>query len=220
LLDENELIPDMRLDDLRKHPLPFFPAGAGWYFQQFLKWAFASVCSPYEGYLVWDADTILLRPLSFQDTQGKTLLTPSTEYHEPYFQTFEALLGIRPRERCSFISQHQWIEVPILRELTGRIEQNSELSWPWQIMHNLRGTGSNLFSEYETYGHFCRTYHPESCSLRDLPWIREGRKLAGFPPDPAKMAALSNRFAFASFESNRALKGFCVHWLRKLLGWY
>jgi hypothetical protein len=220
LLDENELIPEMRLADLRKLPLPFFPSGAGWYFQQFLKWSFASLCSAEESYLIWDADTILLRPISLQDAQGRTLLTQSTEYHDPYFATFEAMFGIRPGEKCSFISQHQWIEVSILRELIGRIEQNSERAWPWEIMHKLRGAGSNLFSEFETYGHYCRTYHPGSCVIRELPWTRDGRTLAGFPPDPSRLTDLSTRYAFASFESNRSLKGLCVHWLRKLLHWY
>ncbi len=220
LIDQDELIPGMTLSKLREYPLPFFPAGAGWYFQQFLKWGFAGTCDPSEGYLIWDADTILLRPLEFKDNDGRTLLTTSSEYHEPYFETYEALLGHRPHERISFISQHQWIEVNILRQLLDDISGMNGRNWPWEIMAKLRGDGTNLFSEYETYGHYCLTRHPEACALRQLPWSRDGRSLAGFPPHPVKLPSLTDRFAFVSFESNRSLKGRCVHRLRKILHWY
>lgn len=220
LIDQDEIIPGMTIANLREYPLPFFPAGAGWYFQQFLKWGFSSTCDPNEGYLIWDADTILLRPLEFKDSQGRTFLTTSSEYHEPYFETYEALLGHRPNDRISFISQHQWIEVKLLRQLLDAISGTDGLNWPWEILANLRGKGTNLFSEYETYGHYCRTKHPEASALRQLPWTRDGRALAGFPPDAFKLSSLSDCFAFVSFESNRSIKGWCVHRLRKLLGWY
>ncbi|MCX6875075.1 MAG: DUF6492 family protein [Verrucomicrobia bacterium] len=222
LLDEDGMVPGMTLAELRKHPLPFFPVGAGWYFQQFLKWAFADTCAADEGYLIWDADTILLRPLEFRDAEGRTLLTTSAEFHQPYFETFEALFGKRPAERISFISQHQWIEAGTLKELLGEIESRNPLGngWAWTVIDHLRGKGTNLFSEYETYGHYCRLRHPGRCVLRTAPWTRAGRQLAGFPPTPAKLQDLAEQYAFASFESNRSIRGHCVHWLRKLSGWY
>ena len=58
LWDESELVPHMSLKDLRKMPLSFFPTGAGWYFQQFLKYAFVNVSNDDEYYLIWDADTV------------------------------------------------------------------------------------------------------------------------------------------------------------------
>jgi hypothetical protein len=220
LMDQDDMIPGMTIANLRDYPLPFFPAGAGWYFQQCLKWGFSSHCDPDEGYLIWDADTILLRPLEFKDSQGRTFLTTSPEYHEPYFETFEALLGLRPDERISFISQHQWIEVTLLHQLLDKIRDTTGHDWAWGIMGNLRGEGTNLFSEYETYGHYCLTMHKERCSMRKLPWSRDGRGLAGYPPVAGKLPALSDRFAFVSFESNHSLKGWCVHRLRGILHWY
>jgi hypothetical protein len=220
LMDQDEMISGMTIANLRDYPLPFFPAGAGWYYQQLLKWGFSSHCDLDEGYLIWDADTILLRPLEFKDNQGRIFLTTSSEYHEPYFETYEALLGHRPNDRISFISQHQWIEVKLLRELLGVISGTDGRNWPWEIMAKLRGDGTNLFSEYETYGHYCLTRHPEACALRQLPWSRDGRSLAGFPPRSIKLPSLSDRFAFVSFESNRSFRGWCVHRLRKILHWY
>lgn len=220
LLDENEMIPGMNLRDLRSTPLPFFPAGAGWYFQQFLKWACADLFTSERGYLIWDADTVLLRPLEFRDPTGKTWLTTSKEYHPPYFETIQELLGFSPARRVSFISQHQWIDSDLLKELLERIGGGSERGWAWEIISRMRGKGTNLFSEYETYGHYCLSRHPERCVVREVSWTRAGRRVAGFPPQPARLEALAGDYAFASFESNRSLRGHCVHWLRKLLKWY
>ena len=112
------------------------------------------------------------------------------------------------------------MEPGILRELTARIESRTGEAWPWAILKRLCGDGTNLFSEYETYGHYLRLRHPEKCVVRELPWTRDGRRLSGFPPSPAQLEGLAERFAFASFESNRSLKGWCVHRLRRLLNWY
>ena len=222
LWDENDLVPDMTLQALKAYPLPFFPAGAGWYFQQFLKWAFVEVSNSDSHYLIWDADTVPLRHLDFFDPEGRPYLTTSSEYHQPYFQTFEALTAIRPLDHTSFISQHQIIDKAILRELLNEIIVNHPNTggWAWSIIESMRGQGTNLFSEYETYGHYCRTTHPDRCVVRKLLWNRDGQKLAGFPPHMEKLSALARNHVFISFESNRSLKGWCVHWLRKLLNWY
>jgi hypothetical protein len=222
LWDEDALVPNMTLESLRKHPLPFFPAGAGWYFQQFLKWGFAAVSNTDPHYLIWDADTILLRPMDFFDDADRPYLTTAPECHPPYFQTFENLIGAPPEDRASFISQHQIIDKVILRELLGVIDARSpsDRGWAWTIIELMRGEGSNLFSEYETYGHFVRARHPGTSVLRELPWTRGGRKLAGYPPTPESLGELASHFDFAAFESNSSLRGLCVHWTRKLLNWY
>ena len=222
LWDEDGIVPGMTLQTLRAHPLPFFPAGAGWYFQQFLKWGFVEVSNPDLHYLIWDADTVLLRPLEFFDPTGHPYLTTAPEYHPPYFETFESLIGEPPREQVSFISQHQVVNKAILHELLRSIgaTSSSERGWAWAIIENMRGAGTNLFSEYETYGHYARLRHPGQTVIRELPWTREGRKLAGYPPQAARLAALAENHTYAAFESNTSLRGRCVHRLRKLLHWY
>jgi hypothetical protein len=222
LWDEDTLVPEMTLASLRAHPLPFFPAGAGWYFQQFLKWGFIDVSNSDPHFLIWDADTVLLRPLELFDDTGTPFLTRATEHHLPYFQTFEELVGEAAPERGSFISQHQVVEKSILLELLDKIAEKSPSGrgWAWAIIENLQGKGTNLFSEYETYGNFVQLRHPENVSLRGLPWTRDGRKLAGKHPSPSALAKLAEHHAFAAFESNKSLRGVCVNRLRKLLNWY
>jgi hypothetical protein len=222
LWDEDELVPNMTIENLRQYPLPFFPAGAGWYFQQFLKWGFARVSNEAPHYLIWDADTVLLRPLDFFDSEGRTYLTRASEFHRPYFETFKNLVGDSPCEQVSFISQHQLVNKAVLNELLDLINDKSESGkgWAWAIVENLAGQGSNLFSEYETYGHYLRLRHPDLAVTRELSWTRMGRKEAGYPPKADKLAALGGRYDYAAFESNYSLRGFFVHWLRKFLNWY
>lgn len=219
LWDEDGLVPGMTISSLRLHSLSFFPAGAGWYFQQFLKWAFSSV-SERDRYLIWDADTIPLRPFSLEDEDGRALLTTSSEYHPPYFATYRELFGEVAKPAPSFISQHQWVESSVIREITGILSHKSERGWAWTIIENLRGEGTNLFSEYETYGQFMMARHPESIRTVSREWTRAGRKLAGPLPSTEALDKLAKRFDFASFESNLGTRGRFIHLLRDLFRFY
>ena len=145
LMDEDEAIPDMTLDALKKMKLPGFPKGAGWYFQQFLKFSFCHRRQENDYYLIWDADTVPLRPLEFFERDGRMLFTVAEEEHPPYFETYRKLLQEEePMREFSFISQHMVVQKSILREMLGRIESNfpGPESWAWKIARNLDGTSN------------------------------------------------------------------------------
>jgi hypothetical protein len=220
LWDEGSLLPGMSLRQLREMPLPFFPKGAGWYYQQFLKFAFVNVSNSDSHYLIWDADTVLLRPIRFFDEDGRAIYTKAAEHHRPYFQTFGQLFGVPAQRDFSFISQHQIIDKSILRQMLGEIEARHPHAsdWTWAVMENLRGEGSNLFSEFETYGHYAKWKHPETMAFRDLKWTRNGERLAGYPPDPSMMDRLAEDFSFASFENFFTLRKRVMRGIRKLIG--
>lgn len=220
LWDENDLLPEMPLKELKAMPFAFFPQGAGWYFQQFLKFAFVNVSNADPHYLIWDADTVLLRPVEFFDSKGRTLYTKAKEHHQPYFQTFEQLFGRPAQREFSFISQHQIIDKSILRQMLEEIEARNPDSrnWPWAVMDNLRGEGSNLFSEYETYGHYAKWRHPETMAFRDLEWTRTGGRVAGYPPNPSKLHLLSGHYSFAAFEAFFSLRNRACRMLRRFMG--
>lgn len=203
LIDEDSIIPGMTLAELKTMPLPFFPRGAGWYYQQFLKYAFAFQNIEDDYYLIWDADTVALRPLQFFDDQGRMLLTRATEHHRPYFQTYRQLLGADARSEFSFISQHLIVQKSILREMLGKIEalHPHSRSWAWAIMENLDGAGSNLFSEYETLGHYVKNTYPERVIVRDLPWLRSGANLCHGLPSQQDLDKLGDQYAFIAFEA-------------------
>lgn len=220
LWDENTLIPEMSFSDLKRVNLTFFPNGAGWYFQQFLKFAFTNVSNSDEHYLIWDADTVLLKPVEFFDSGGRPFYTRAEEHHLPYFQTFEQLFGTPATREFSFISQHQVINKSYLREMLDEIEtRNPEArNWAWAIMANLRGEGSNLFSEYETYGHYVKDKRPETMSFRNLEWTRNGERYAGYPPAQDKLHKLPPELSFAAFETFFSLKNRIIRTLRRFAG--
>src|SRR6266480_1865383 len=141
LHDEDALISGMTLARLKQAPLPGFPTSAGWYFQQLLKFAFAFHNSCEDYFLIWDADTVPLRPLEFFDESGRMLFTIADEWHEGYFDTYRKLLRQEPRREFSFISQHMIVQRSILCEMLMKIDKNfpGHESWAWKIINNLDG---------------------------------------------------------------------------------
>lgn len=222
LLDENEMIPGVTLAALKVIPLAKLSQGHGWYFQQLLKYQFAFRQTEDDYYLIWDADTVPLRPMEFFDAEGRMLITKAREFHAPYFQTYEKILGRPAQREFSFIAQHLLVQKSILRAMLEEIENrfSGNETWPWKIMRNLAGEGSNRFSEFETYGHYMKEKYPERVVFRDLPWLRHGATECGFHPTAADLARLGETYFFASFEESERLhrrQGRKIReWLRRM----
>ncbi|RYG98894.1 MAG: hypothetical protein EON58_05680 [Alphaproteobacteria bacterium] len=72
-------------------------------------------------------------------------------------------------------------------------------------MDSLRGNGSNLFSEYETYGHYLKWKHADEFTLRDLAWTRHGGGRLGVPPWRPVLRQLQKNYDFAAFEASNAV---------------
>jgi len=216
ILDEDILIPTMTLQDLRGYKLPFFPGGAGWYFQQFLKYQVAATISKCENCLVWDADTILIQPLDFFDQEGRTLFTMAQEFHPPYFTTFHRLLGFEAQRDFSFISQHIMLNRSILLQMIEAIHHQNpgSLHWAWKIIKACGNTGRNLFSEYETYGHYMKNLHRQSMSFRNLPWIRKGISINNTQREIKELEKLRDKFVFAALEYNLSLPRYLLRNIR------
>ncbi len=222
-VDENGLIPEVNLPSIARYieNTGQNPARAGWYFQQFLKMSACFLPNITDHYLIWDADTIMLQPIQFLNEKHQILIKPSSEYHQPYFETYEKLLGKTRNVDFSFISEHFFIKSAYMKELIAAIEEHSSLKshWVWNIMNavqpeHLSGAG---FSEYETYGNFVNTIHPETFVLRPLKTIRYGARRFGPIPNRYDLYRLSLSYSYASFESwdteGRPLK----IWAEKLL---
>jgi hypothetical protein len=205
LIGEETALPDMTLADLKRLTLPGFPKGAGWYFQQLLKFSFCFRNLGDDFYLIWDADTVPLRSMEFFDAEERMLFTVAEEDHAPYFQSYRKLLGEEPQREFSFVAQHMIVQKSILREMLDRIDARfpGNESWAWKIMRNLPGSGPNLFSEYETLGHFVKNHYPERASYRKLSWLRDGSQHVFGLPKEADLKRLAGRYEFATFESGQ-----------------
>jgi hypothetical protein len=143
--------------------------------------------------------------MEFFDEQGRMLFTTAEEHHSPYFQTYENLLGHDPHREFSFISQHIIVRKSILREMLGVIGKKFPEggNWAWKIMSHLQGEGTNRFSEYETFGHYVKNIYPETAVFRQLPWSRDGSRLASCRPSKSDLERLAVNYAFVSFEANQ-----------------
>lgn len=214
--EEDSVLPGLTLAELRRYPVRGFPRGAGWYYQQLLKYAHAFTAPENEPYLIWDADTIPLRPMEFTDVEGRMIFTTSAEYHAPYFETYRSLLGEEAKVEFSFISQHQVVDRVLLKEMLGKIEACHGKPWPLAVAGCLRAGEYNQFSEYETYGHYLKNHHAGRMVFRTLPWLREGVAACGYPPREACLEKLARDYAFAAFETRDR---WSRKWINRVLSW-
>jgi hypothetical protein len=213
LIDEDSLVPGWTLAALRTEPVPEFPRGAGWYFQQFLKLAYGLRDGP-GYYLIWDADTVPLRPFPLFAGADCPWFTIAEEYHAPYFATYQNLFGEAAPHEFSFIAQHLIVHRPTLRAMLREIEARGGDDWVRVILRSLGGEGPNRFSEYETYGHYVKARSPARAAYRRLMWTREGTRLAGRRPTTQALARLGEHFDFAAFESSHWWPRRWWRWLR------
>lgn len=203
LIDQNKVLPNMIKSDLDSLQLPFFPNRSGWYFQQLLKLGISNINSLSENYVVIDADTIFLKPITFINEYNQFVFLKATEYHMPYFENYKALLNEEPNREFSFISQYMVFNKTIVKMLCTDIEKQmaNSTTWNWAIMNNLKGESGSLFSEYETYGHYIKNHFPEKCVFVTMNWLREGSAhLDTTAPSLKDVNKFSEEYCLVSFE--------------------
>lgn len=164
-INESEVCPDMNLTALRNIMIERGgnPNRAGWYLQQFLKMYYAFVCRK-DHYLIWDADTIPLKPIYFLNRRGEMFFNMKPDHHLPYFDTmnklFNGTLKFVESATPSFITEVMIMNTRIMRELVGELGGTNF----WKNILNaindkdLSGSG---FSEYETYGTYLVNKYPQ-----------------------------------------------------------
>ena len=133
-------------------------------------------------YLIWDSDTIPLKPVKLFDDNNRPFFDMKTEYHVPYFETINRIFpDIRKTAKGSFISEHMIIKAEYMRELIDETASSSDLegaNFQEKIINaidakDLAGSG---FSEFETYGSYVMVRHPKAYSLREWHSLRSGRR--------------------------------------------
>ena len=144
------------------------PSSINWYYQQFLKMAYAQICDS-DYYLCWDSDTIPLRKIKMFNDDGKPYLDTKSECNQSYFATIERILGFNKIIEKSFISEHMLFSKNFMLELIDDILKANYPgdTFPEKIIYSLGN--DNLvrgFSEFETYGTFIGMKHPSAYKLR------------------------------------------------------
>ncbi|PKM80488.1 MAG: hypothetical protein CVU89_13120 [Firmicutes bacterium HGW-Firmicutes-14] len=167
-INENTVLPITRKDiDYCPKIKNKFLDRSGWLFQQLLKLSGDKIGSQ-EGYLVLDADTLLIRPHVFEHN-GKTVFFYRKDLHRPYLQTYEKLLGEKAMaadSSISFVIQYMYFKNNKLAELKKLIEARHHTDWYTAIINNINKQELSSFSEFETYGNYIFKNYPRQMILR------------------------------------------------------
>lgn len=132
----------------------------GWCLQQFLK-VNACLTSNAEFCLILDSDTLLLHPREWVNAQGKTILMPSEEFHQPYYDFLSKLGAHELPIAKSFVSHHMMIR----REtLISMLEKFLGLDPIDKLADAINRFGNRLVSspfciDYEFYAQFAIREH-------------------------------------------------------------
>lgn len=150
----------------------------GWYYQQLLKlYAHQVIPSLCEQYVIWDSDTILLKPTPFfHDDYGEVLalFAISPEYNPPYMEHMERLLPYltRASRQWGGVTHHQpWMK-HIVRHLFNQVEERHTcMFWKAYLrcVEQKHFCGSGC-ADYEVVMAFaCRNYGAHTI-IRPLRW--------------------------------------------------
>ena len=185
---------------LRKKPLG---KRFGWYFQQFIKMSELDEGLDSDINLIWDADTIPLKKLTFEH-KGKVSFYQGKEHHSPYFDLIRSLINEEKLLKSSFIAQCLPYRVKWFRDFKAKLEMNTQTSWYQTIIDLINPNEDSGFSEYETLGTYAvKNYGAEvNIDENTKKWYRYGNSLIGSVQNFEKYKdTLSKKYDFISFES-------------------
>lgn len=175
----------------------------GWYLQQFLKLFALHLHRADDLIVIWDADTVPLKPISFGVGAGQVLHYSGREYNRPYFDAIEQLLGMKRAVNYSFVAQSLAMKGEWLRSFFDEIEHRHGKSWQNAILDVIDFDQGAGFSEYETLGTFsAHRFGPEMLRSRSS-WHRFGNRTIGSVHNLTDVAAMQRlaKYDFVSFEA-------------------
>jgi hypothetical protein len=122
-------------------------SGRGWIRQQAIK--FRIVCiNNQSATLVLDADTVLLKPRVFLDSDNTQILLVGDDYHIPYKKHQRRFLGGKSH-LLSFVTHHQLMKADTVKKIFGI---NCEGLTRWIASGDY--LESNAISEFDTYAEY------------------------------------------------------------------
>ena len=152
------------------------PGRRGWYLQQLIKLEALSRARHLDRIVIWDADTVPLRKISFFDSQGNCRYFFGSEYHLPYFENIKRLLGLDKAEPNSFIAQNFPITGDQIPAFFSYVEERHQKKWWHAVIDSIDFDESSGFSEYETLGTFVSSFTMQPVTMQQGTWSREGNQ--------------------------------------------
>ena len=151
----------------------------GWYLQQLIKLAAVNEMGAEQIALIWDADTVPIKPLEFINSNNQLIYYQGVEHHQPYFDCIRRLTGLEKIVDFSFIAQCFPIKAGWLHKFFSDLENRHATSWDKAILGQIDFDGGNGFSEYETLGTYLSHKYGQEISPTKRPWYRLGNSLIG-----------------------------------------
>jgi hypothetical protein len=186
------------LDEVRERwaqESPETVSRASWVYQQLLKLGadrYIEDLTP--SYLVVDSDLVFVRPVSFDpDTLGRFPYSRAVEFHPPYREAYERLLGTPPPTGFSLTAHHMLYDRIWVAELREEIEQRHGKPWCDAYLDCVDKSALSSISEMDIYGWWMLERHPEAARDRQLFWC----DVAG-APGPLQRAAFAANFDFVA----------------------
>jgi FkbM family methyltransferase len=152
------------------------PERRGWYLQQLIKLEALNRARHLDRIVIWDADTIPLREISFFDSQGNCRYFFGSEYHLPYFENIDRLLGLDKSHPNSFIAQNFPITGRQIEAFFSYIEQRHHSKWWDAVIECIDFDESSGFSEYEALGTFVSSFDKKPLAMQKGTWSRDGNQ--------------------------------------------
>ena len=197
ILKESELNQDLQHELRKKVISSANPDRYGWYLQQFLKLAFIQQHRDSEYILIWDSDTIPIRPINFKSPNGEPIFYHGDEFHAEYFRSIHRLTGLEKLVEKSFIAQCLPVDVRVILPYFDRWSATAT-EWYEPLFDSIDFSQQSGFSEYELVGTIFSHHSERPVQFSERKWIRNGTELFGDPANipPKKVAEVD----FVAFE--------------------
>ncbi len=175
----------------------------GWYLQQFIKLEAIWRQRDLARILIWDADTVPLKTLTFFTQEGTPVYFFGDEDHGPYFETIYSLLDMTKTADFSFVAQNFPITGVWVRAFFAELEERHSKPWWAAIIDSIDPAQASSFSEYETLGTFVHNRLGPVETQQEQNWTRAGYKHV---KDPRRLLGEAiprelQGFHFVAFEN-------------------
>jgi hypothetical protein len=151
-------------EKLKEKILKNFPTRYGWVLQQFIKIDFVRG-SQAKGVLVIDADTLLLRNRVWLYKNGMQLLTPTFEYHRPYYEILNRMINSPVDPQFTFVPHHMLFQPQYMREIFLKLNWRQSIDVFNSLEPMIQDANSPFSIDYELYAQYMYTYHVDKVFL-------------------------------------------------------
>lgn len=142
-----------------------FYARAGWVYQQLLKIEYVSNSNA-SGVLVCDADTLLIQPRLWLNSDGQQILTPTWEWHPPYYEFLSRFDLTQIKPIYTFVPHHMLMQPSFMVEARKLLQwRNIEETVDYLIANRKEKDLSPFSIDYELYAQYLYKFHQDKIIL-------------------------------------------------------